>query len=82
MADLFWSRRTIEYLPLLLEQQKWQKLKINVVPGDFVLIVNNSDPRNYWTMGRILKTVPDASGFVRCAQTKTCQLERPITKRM
>ncbi len=64
MADLFWSRRTIEYLPLLLEQQKWQKLKINVVPGDFVLIVNNSDPRNSWTMGRLLKTVPDASGFV------------------
>lgn len=33
-------------------------------------------------MGRILKTIPDASGIVRraCVQTKTCQLERPITK--
>lgn len=82
MADLFWSRWTKEYLPLLQERQKWQKLKRNLVPGDIVLIVDNSAPRNSWIMGRILKTTPDASGIVRraCVQTKTCQLDRPISK--
>lgn len=82
MADLFWSRWTKEYLPLLQERQKWQKLKRNLVPGDIVLIVDNSAPRNSWIMGRILNTIPDASGIVRraCVQTKTCLLERPITK--
>ncbi len=82
MADLFWSRWTKEYLPLLQERQKWQKLKRNLVPGDIVLIVDNSAPRNSWIMGRILNTIPDVSGIVRraCVQTKTCLLERPITK--
>ncbi len=55
MADLFWSRWTKEYLPQLQERQKWQKLKRNLVPGDIVLIVDNSAPRNSWIMGRILK---------------------------
>ncbi len=53
MADLFWSRWTREYLPLLQERQKWQKLKINFVPGDIVLILDNSAPRNSWIIGRL-----------------------------
>ncbi len=37
--------------------------EINVVPGDIVLIVDNSAPRNSWIVERILKNMPDATGI-------------------
>lgn len=82
LADLFWTRWTREYLPLLQERQKWTKLKRNFEPGDVVLVVDSSFPRNTWIMGRIIQTIPDSSGTVRRVklQTKTSTLERPINK--
>lgn len=48
--DLFWSKRDIckEHFPLLQEHQKWSGVKRNVVPGDTVLIVDNTAPRSSW----------------------------------
>lgn len=82
LADLFWTRWTREYLPLLQERQKWSKLKRNFQHGDVVLVVDSSSPRNTWIMGRITQTIPDSSGTVRRVklQTKTSTLERPVNK--
>ncbi len=82
LADLFWSRWTAEYLPQLQECQKWSKTHRNLQIGDVVLIMDHCAPRNSWTMGRIIKTMPDSNGTVRrvVVQTKTSTLERPITK--
>ncbi len=82
LADLFWSRWTVEYLPQLQERQKWSKTHRNLQIGDVVLIVDHCAPRNSWMMGRIIKTMPDSNGTVRrvVVQTKTNALERPITK--
>ncbi|XP_076852605.1 uncharacterized protein LOC143506910 [Brachyhypopomus gauderio] len=82
MATLFWSRWTQEYLPLLQERQKWNTRKRNLTPGDLVLIVDNSAPRNAWLTGRIRKTYPDSRGVVRRVQvqTKSTLLERPTNK--
>lgn len=82
MANLFWSRWTKEYLPLLQEQQKWRAQRRNFVAGDLVLIVDSSAPRNAWLTGRIQKTFPDSRGIVRRVQvqTKSSLLDRPINK--
>ncbi|GAA6083698.1 uncharacterized protein LOC109200008, partial [Tachysurus ichikawai] len=82
MSDLFWKRWVLEYLPQLQERQKWSRVKRNFKPGDIVLIVDNTAPRNSWLIGRIIQTFPDRRGLVRHVQvkTKTNCLERPITK--
>ncbi|KAJ8367386.1 hypothetical protein AAFF_G00320130 [Aldrovandia affinis] len=82
IADLFWKRWIQEYLPLMQERNKWNNPKRNFSPGDLVIIVDDTAPRNSWLMGRILKTLPDAKGFVRSVQvkTKTNVLQRPISK--
>lgn len=82
LADLFWRRWTREYLPLLQERQKWTSQKRNFEPGDVVLVVDSSSPRNTWTMGRIIQTLPDSSGTVRRVklQTKNSTLERSVHK--
>ena len=38
LADVFWSRWTKEYLPLLQERQKWLRPSKNVAVGDVVLL--------------------------------------------
>ncbi len=82
LADLFWSRWTHEYLPILQERSKWVRPKRNFEPGDVVLVVDRSSPRNSWIMGRVIETFPDSSGAVRRVklQTKTNKLERPVNK--
>ena len=82
MSDLFWKRWTKEYLPELQKRQKWLSPSRNFVPGDIVLIADDSAPRGSWLMGRIIKTVEDENGMVRKVRvkTKTSELERPITK--
>ncbi|XP_054869314.1 uncharacterized protein LOC129349591 [Amphiprion ocellaris] len=82
MSDLFWKRWTKEYLPQLQARQKWNYPSRNFIPGDVVLIVDDSAPRGSWLMGRIIKTIEDEHGMVRKVRvkTKTNELERPITK--
>lgn len=82
MSDLFWKRWTREYLPLLQKRQKWNHPSRNFIPGDVVLIVDESAPRGSWLMGRIVKTTEDEHGMVRKVRvkTKTNELERPISK--
>ena len=82
MSDLFWKRWTKEYLPQLQTRQKWNHPSRNFIPGDVVLIVDESAPRGSWLMGRIVKTMEEEHGLVRKVRvkTKTNELERPITK--
>lgn len=82
LADLFWTRWTREYLPLLQERQKWLKPRRNFMTGDVVLLVDSSSPRNSWVMGMIVETLPDSSGTVRRVKlkTRTSTLERPVNK--
>lgn len=82
LADLFWTRWTREYLPLLQERQKWSRPRRNFEAGDVVLLVDSSSPRNSWLMGRVVETLPDSSGTVRRLKikTKTSILERPVNK--
>ena len=82
IANLFWTRWTREYLPLLQERQKWLTPQRNFTTGDVVLIMDESAPRNSWSMGRVIKTLTDSSGTVRrvSVQTKTNIKNRPVNK--
>lgn len=71
ISDLFWKRWIKEYLPQLKEHQKWIKVKRNFIPGDIVLIVDGSAPRNSWIIGRITEALPDRRGLVRQVKIKT-----------
>ena len=82
MADLFWKRWMREYLPELQVRQKWSRVSRNFVPGDIVLLVDETAPRNSWVIGKVIKAEPDEHGLVRRVRvkTKTSELDRPITK--
>ncbi|KAJ8390516.1 hypothetical protein AAFF_G00103130 [Aldrovandia affinis] len=82
LSDLFWTRWTREYLPLLQERQKWSTPRRNFATGDVVLLVDSTSPRNSWLLGRVVETLPDSSGVVRRVKikTKTNMLERPVSK--
>ena len=82
LADLFWRRWTREYLLQLQERQKWVRPRANFKTGDVVLVVDNSQPRNTWIMGKVINTMPDKMGLVRRVEirTKSSVLTRPIHK--
>ncbi|CAC5378087.1 unnamed protein product [Mytilus coruscus] len=81
LSDLFWNRLTKEYLPLLQQKVKWNKMERNLKINYLVLIVENT-PRNSWTMGRALEVITDKFGTVRVAKVKTAStvLTRSIRK--
>lgn len=82
LANLFWKRWTLEYLPLLQERQKWTKTKRNLQHGDIVLVIDPASPRGSWGLGRVLEVYPDYKGLVRAVKikTQTSILTRPISK--
>ena len=82
IADLFWKRWTQEYLPLLQARQKWTLVKRNFQQGDVVLVADTNAPRGSWMLARVTEALPDSNGLVRIVrlQTKTSQLERPVSK--
>lgn len=81
IANVFWSRWSKEYIPLLQERQKWLKSSRSIAVGDIVLITASS-PRNTWLMGRVTEVHPDRKGLVRVVTLKTQNgvLTRPIHK--
>ncbi|KAL7849608.1 hypothetical protein SRHO_G00212310 [Serrasalmus rhombeus] len=82
ISELFWKRWIKEYLPQLQQCQKWAQIKRNFIPGDVVLIVDDSAPCGSWIIGRVTAAVPDRKGLVRQVwiKTSTSHLCRPVTK--
>jgi hypothetical protein len=83
LSDVFWRRWLKEYLPELQRRQKWMNPRRNFVPGDVVLLVDETSPRSSWPLGRILRVKPNTKdGYVRrvILKTKSTVLERPVDK--
>jgi len=93
LADLFWTRWRREYLPGLLQRQKWTLKRRQHEVGDLVLVVDQLLPRNMWCVGRITKIRVSEDGNIRSARVKVAKrkmdgkiivdtsfLERPISK--
>ena len=82
LADVFWSRWTKEYLPTLQLRTKWLRSRDNFEVNNVVLVVDDNLPRNYWLLGRIIRTMPGSDGFVRTCEVKTKNgvFVRPVHK--
>ncbi len=82
LADNFWRRWVLEYLPNLQLRQKWLKEKPNLKDGDIVLIIDENMPRRMWPLGRVLKTFQGKDGLVRSVEltTRGTTLTRPVHK--
>ncbi len=82
LADVFWRRWTREYLPVLQMRQKWQTIKRNLTVDDIVLVVDESLPRGYWPLARVVEVTKGRDELVRSVRVKTAKTElvRPIDK--
>lgn len=82
LADVFWSRWTKEYLPLLQVCQKWTMPQRNISVGDLVLVRHENTPRLRWPLGIVTKAYPGEDGKVRSAQIRFngSLYDRPVTK--
>lgn len=76
LTALFWKRWVKEYLPLMQQQQKWNKPCRNFSIRD--LVVYEAAPTNSWPLGCITQTLVDSKGFGHTVrlETQTSKLER------
>ena len=82
LANQFWRCWAKEFLPNLLQRQKWFNRKRNFEVGDVVLLVEDMQHRSNWVVGRVIRTLTDKEGLVRVVQVKARNtiLTRPVTK--
>ena len=82
LANQFWFRWVREFLPSINSRSKWQLKSRNFQENDLVLVVDQTQPRSRWALGRVIQIFPDKNGVVRTALVKTALavMKRPITK--
>ncbi|XP_067945353.1 uncharacterized protein [Watersipora subatra] len=82
LTEQFWSRWKLEYLQSLQKRQKWKNAKINLKPGDVVIVMDDELPRCNWQLGRVTEVQTNSDGYVRHAtlQTAKNKLKRPVHK--
>ena len=82
-SDLIWDRFRKEYLPTLNNRQKWNcESNIILNKGDLVWLVEESDKRGYYKLGRVTETKEGSERKIRSAgiQTKDGVYRRPVVK--
>jgi len=62
IAGQFWKRWKEQYLHLLQQRQKWQKLLRNSSVDDIVLAIDQ--PRGIWVLARVEDVSKDRKGLV------------------
>ena len=82
-ADLIWDRFPKEYLPTLNSRKKWQTTTDRSLQQvDLLWLVEDSDKRGYYDLGRITKMFEGSNGVIRSAiiRTKDGFYKRPVVK--
>ena len=82
-CDLIWDRLRKEYLPTLNNRQKWNCESNRILnKGDLVWLVEDSDKRGYYKLGRVTETMEGSDRTIRSAtiQTKDGVYQRPVVK--
>ena len=82
-SDLIWDRFRKEYLPILNSRQKWNCESNRILnKGDLVWLVEDSDKRGYYKLGRVIETMEGSDRTIRSAtiQTKDGVYKRPVVK--
>ena len=60
-----------EYVPALTERTKWSQKRRNLNVGDVVLLVESTQPRGKWLLGRVQEEHKGKDGVIRSANVKT-----------
>lgn len=81
LTGVFWRRWSSEYLPTLMERQKWRTPKENIKAGDLVLLADENYPRGEWPIARVEEVVVGGDGYVRAARVKTTSTVATHAKR-
>ena len=82
-SDLIWDRFKKVYLPTLNNRQKWNCESNRILnKGDLVWLVEDSDKRGYYKLGRVTETMEGSDRTIRSAtiQTKIGVYKRPVVK--
>ena len=82
-TDLIWDRFRKEYLPTLISRKKWQTTTDrSLQQGDLVWLVEDSEKRGYYNLGRISETFEGSDGVIRSATIRTTDgyYKRPVVK--
>ena len=81
-ANLFWSRWTRDYLPQLRARTKWNTRRRNVRVNDIVLVMDKTEPKEKWPLGRVIRVRRGNDGLVRDVrvQTATGRYDRPVIR--
>lgn len=71
IANSFWKKWVMSYLPEITLRSKWFEETENLKEGDLVIIVDVNEPRNCWRRGIVTRLIPSDDGRVRKAEVKT-----------
>jgi transposase InsO family protein len=83
LADVFWRKWVLEYLPELQKRSKWLSEKRCLSVGDVVLVSEENTPRGVWPMGLVIEVKKSADMRVRSCKLRLkngSELWRPVTK--
>ena len=82
-ANLIWDRFRKEYLPTLNNRQKWLPTSNETLKeGDLVWLIEDSNRRGYYNLGRITEIIDGSDGVIRSAKVRTNDgdYKRPVVK--
>lgn len=82
LANEFWKRFVLEYIPELTRRTKWYEDQKPIQLGDVVIIVDEQAPRNHWEKGIVDQLHVGVDGKVRSATVRTAKTlrKRPVAK--
>lgn len=82
LADHFWRRWVMEYLPTLAPRRVRGLPTPTISIGDPVLIADGDLPRGTWPRGIVSRTFPGRDGVIRVVDIRTAAgtLRRPLKK--
>ena len=82
LLDSFWRRWIREYLPCLTRRCKWHSKSDPPKIGDLAIIVEDSNYRNTWPLGKISNIYASSDGQIRTVDVTTTKgiFRRPLTK--
>lgn len=89
LAERYWKRWLVEYVPALTEREKWTKeSKRDIAVGDLVLVVDPNSPRGFWPTGKVTELLVSKAKkdrgkrIVRVVRVKTQsgEFRRPVVK--
>jgi len=82
LAEQFWRKWAREYRAGLQERRKWQTESRNVAVNDIVMVVDSTEARCHWPLGKVTRVFEGCDGLVRTVEAlvRGKIVKRPISK--